>query len=251
MWGFARFSTNEFVHALVLALGPRLKSAVIYGSTVAGDFESQCSDVNLLLVVSPLTLAELETIQPLANQWIGIKHRPPRLFSPQQLVASLDAFAIEWHDIHQARRILHGTDPFIDLSIDRGALRVQVERELHALVLALREGYLLCRHEPARLRLTLRGAIVPTLVLFRAVLRLFQQHEIVPAVKLEALRALAARLEFDATPFFTVYDWHLRRSNPGSASDAPRVFAAYLRTTERILEMVDQFQPPPKRGILS
>ncbi|MFO0957535.1 MAG: nucleotidyltransferase domain-containing protein [Isosphaeraceae bacterium] len=50
---------EQLVEQLREALGPALKSVVLYGSAAAGDFVEGRSDYNILVVADPLGLDEL------------------------------------------------------------------------------------------------------------------------------------------------------------------------------------------------
>lgn len=238
MFGPPRISTTELIRELDHALGPRLKSAVLYGSVVAGDYDRDSSDVNLLLVVSPLGLAELETMSPLTRRWRSDRQRAPQVFTPEQVARSLDAFAIEWHDMHQTRRVLHGADPFETLSIPIEPLRLQIERELNACVLALREGFLKSGGDWRRLLRLMTQSVVPLIVQCRAALRLFPDGGMVPAMKVDALHVLASKLNLDLEPIARVFRIRQRESKP--PDDMVGLFGEYLRAAERLLDGVDR-----------
>src|SRR5438034_11259904 len=89
---------RRLVQGLIEALGPRLRSVVLYGSAARGDFHEGTSDLNVLLVLEDLDPATLETLSPSVARWCAKGHHAPRLFSPALIAESADVFPIEFLD---------------------------------------------------------------------------------------------------------------------------------------------------------
>ncbi len=234
-------SPEELVEELKTALSGKLRSVVLYGSAAAGDFVPGTSNYNVLLVVDRLGLAELEVLTKPAVRWAKDGHRPPLLFTAGQLQAYVDVFPIELLDMRQSRRVLFGEDPLDGLTVSHEHLRLQLERELAAKLLALREGYLLTGGKPSRVLSLLTASVAGFLVLFRAALRLFQEE--VPAAKTEALAQLAKHIPFDPQALLHVNDLkHGRRR----AKDftPPVLFASYLKTIEHVADGIGRHLHP-------
>ncbi len=69
--------------------------------------------------------------------------------SEQEVQTSTDCFPIEFHDMQERRRVLMGKDVVEKLPIDRSFYRAQVEHELRAKLLRLRQkGGRLCSQTP-------------------------------------------------------------------------------------------------------
>jgi hypothetical protein len=66
----------------------------------------------------------------------------PLVMTPEYIAASLDTFPLELLEIHQNHLVLFGEDHFSDLSFDDGHVRLQCERELKTVLIALRQGLL-------------------------------------------------------------------------------------------------------------
>ncbi len=232
---------EELVEQLNKALPGKLLSAVLYGSAVAGDHVAGTSNYNVLLVVDGLGVAELNALSEPASRWAKAGNRPPLLFARGQLKASADVFPIELLDMRQSHRVLFGEDPLADVTIQPEHLRLQLERELKEKLLVLRERYLLTGGSPKRVAELLTSSIASFLVLFRAVLRLFQED--VPAAKADALRLLAERIPFDPQPFLEIEALkHRRRKLREVVPQA--LFQSYLTTIERVAEAVDRHLHP-------
>jgi hypothetical protein len=236
---------EQLAKQLKQALPGGLRSVVLYGSAAAGDHIPGKSDFNILVVADPLGLAELNALAAPAVAWAKAGNRPPLLFTPQQLAASGDAFPIELLDMQQSRKVLFGDDPLRSVSINPAHLRVQLEREWKAKLLQLRERYLLTRGKPAPVLDLLTASLSAVLVLCRATLRLYQSD--VPSQKLDALRVLAQRINFDPQVFLTIHELKAGRRKSRDVA-AIGVFETYLKTVEQIAEAVDRYGPQPTGG---
>ena len=213
-----------------------LRSVVLYGSAAAGDHVPGRSDYNVLVVADRLAAAELGALAAPARAWAKAGYRPPLLFTPAELAASADAFPIELLDIQESHKILFGEDPLAGVRVKPEHLRLELERELKAKLLALRESYLLACGKARRVLDLLTASLSAFLVLFRASLRLYQDD--VPTHKLEALRALARHVGFDPKVFLTVQELKEGRLKPKAVA-ADALFEQYLRTIEEVADAVD------------
>jgi hypothetical protein len=219
-------------------LGDRLKCVMLHGSAVAGDFVAGESNYNLLVVIEPLGLSELRAVGPPLAAWDRAGHAVPILFSPGQLNASLDLFPIEMLDIKQWRRILFGSDLLTEVRVEPMHLRRAVERELTGKLLALRGKYAVVADNPRAVRELMVASLSTFLVLFRAALRVYETE--VPETKLEATRALAKHIAFDAEPFERLFE--MKQSSPGARRGVADVsFAAYLGAIEGVAKAINNF----------
>jgi len=75
------------VQALAQALGPRLRSVVLYGSAARGDSHAAGSDLNVILVLESLDPATLETLAPAVRRFVRKGHPVTRMFSPALIAA--------------------------------------------------------------------------------------------------------------------------------------------------------------------
>jgi predicted nucleotidyltransferase len=226
-----------FAKELADLYGPEVRSIVLYGSAARAQYHEGVSDLNILVLLRGLDAATLRRGSRHARRWVEEGNPPPLLLTEDELARSLDIFAIEYSDIRDAHRVLHGDDPFAALRIQPEHLRLQCERELKGALIQLRERYLLSADEPDELDALLRRSVSTFLVLFRTVLRL--TGETVPQDSEEVVRATAARVGFEPDPLLEI----LRARRGGTAlqpaADDPRV-AAYLRAVELTVSYVDR-----------
>jgi predicted nucleotidyltransferase len=124
------------------ALGSNLTGVILYGSAVRGDHVSGRSDLNLMLVFKEIDLGQIAKINSLIPR--RIRKKIPRLifWTQEEIKNAWDVFPLEFSDIVTNHRCLAGTDPFKRRRIDTKRLRYQLEFELRAKLLKLREDWL-------------------------------------------------------------------------------------------------------------
>jgi hypothetical protein len=226
---------EQFAEQLASTLPTQLKCVLLFGSAAAGDFVAGASNYNLLAVIEPLGMVELDAISPAVVAWNQAGNPIPLFFTPQQLIQGTEAFPIELLDIEQSRRILWGSDLLENVRVETAQLRRQIERELTGKLLKLRGRYMLVRQKPHAVTELMVQSLSTFLVLFRAALRLYQKT--VPNIKLEALHALSKHIEFDTKPFERIYEL---KSQPrkGNRVAEPVSFGSYLGSIEHVTNAI-------------
>jgi predicted nucleotidyltransferase len=228
---------QELVDRLRKAQQERLVSVILYGSAASGDHHGEFSDLNVLCVLTRVTPAELRACEPVFKWWRD-GNPSPLLLSEEEVRTSTDCFPIEFHDMQERRRVLFGQDVIEKLQIDKTFYRAQVEHELRAKLLRLRQkaaGVL--ADKQALLRLMMDSAS-NFLVLSRHALLL--SGFATGWQKREVARNLAA-LQVDATPFDTLLDLRERKKKPAEV-DAESLFASYLKQIEVVVAHVDRLE---------
>ena len=130
---------SELVSRLKAALPERLVAAILYGSAAMGDWHETSSDLNILCVLDQLRVRELVQSEPVFRWWREQGNPPPLLMSEEEVRTSTDCFPMEFHDMQAHRRILFGKDVIDGMAIDRRFYRAQVEHELRAKQIRLRQ----------------------------------------------------------------------------------------------------------------
>jgi len=97
--------------------------------------------VNVAFVFSTLGAAELSALTHAYRTWRSARVVRPLLLSEESLRRSLDSYPLEYLLIRERHETLHGSDYFAALPLDRGVLRLQVERVLRAQELGLALSY--------------------------------------------------------------------------------------------------------------
>jgi predicted nucleotidyltransferase len=228
---------ESFARELVEVYGDEVVSVVLYGSAAREQFHAGSSDLNVLVLFRRLDAAAVRRGSALAQRWVEQGNPPPLLLAEEELRRSLDIFAIEYGDIRDAHRVLHGTDPFAELEIRDEHLRLQCERELKGALIQLREHYLLAADEPERLGELLRRSVSTILVLFRTVLRL--SGDAVPHAVEQVVQATAERVGFPPAPLLEILRARRGGESLRPAADDP-VVVGYLDAVAATVRYIDR-----------
>jgi predicted nucleotidyltransferase len=137
-----KVAARDAVAAARGAVGDRLSSAVLYGSAAMGTFDTGRSDLNVAFVLEALDAPTLEALRPAHREWTRLRLARPLLLTGAILAESRDTFPLEYLLIRTFHEPLHGPDAFAGLTIERAALRLQVERTLRTQSLLLSWSYL-------------------------------------------------------------------------------------------------------------
>ena len=190
---------EQLAGKLQKAYGDRLVSVVLYGSAAAGDRQEKYSDYNVLCVLTRVTARELSDGEAVFRWWRDHGSPSPLLLSEQELATSTDCFAIEFHDMKQHHRLLAGRDVISGLAVDDRHYRAQVEHDLRAKLLRLRQKAAGMISDRGLLLRLLLDSVSTFCVLFRHALILHGADG--PATKRDAIARASERFGFDALPF--------------------------------------------------
>jgi len=142
---------NEFISRLRLASGENLESVILYGSAADGEFHPDFSNINLLCVLREASFSALVAIAPALEWWTKQKHHEPLVLTHEELETSIDVFSIELLDMQQRHHVLFGADVLSGLKIPMHLHRAQLEYELRAKLILLRERLLLSANDKKQL----------------------------------------------------------------------------------------------------
>ncbi|MBL0161067.1 MAG: hypothetical protein IPP47_28885 [Bryobacterales bacterium] len=130
---------NQLVEKLRDAHGKRLRSVILYGSGATGEIHGAHSDLNVFCVLDGVTPKDLGAAESVFQWWREKGNPAPLLLSSDEVRTSTDCFPIEFHDIVERHKVLYGDDVTHTLKIDDRFYRAQVEHELRAKQLRLRQ----------------------------------------------------------------------------------------------------------------
>jgi predicted nucleotidyltransferase len=228
---------DEFVERMRAAAGANLRSAILYGSAVAGDHIAEHSDVNLLCVLGETSFAALAALAPAIAWWAKQKHRAPLLLSAEEMRRSADVFSIEFLDMRRHYRVLWGEDVLQTLEIPMRWHRVQLEYELREKTILLRQNLLMARgNAEAKWELLLRSLPAFGTLFRHALIALGDAGE---GSKRDAAAALASKLGIDGSVFGELLDIRERKKDRKSAN-VNEIFARYLKLVEQVTAVVDR-----------
>jgi hypothetical protein len=230
---------DQLVEKLRQALPDDLISVVLYGSAAVGDHDEKFSDYNVLCVLERIAPAQLGAAEAVFRWWRAQGSPSPLLLTRHEVETSTDCFAIEFHDIKEHHRILWGTDVTSSITIDRCFYRAQVEHDLRAKLLRLRQKAASVLSDRDALCRLLADSVSTFCVLFRHALVLLDgDHDAaVPAKKRDVIAMAQERFAIDPAPFYALLD---QRGEGKSKSIEPgAVLASYINEIGKVIDAVD------------
>lgn len=227
---------DQLVERLRKALGADLVSVVLYGSAAVGDYDEEFSDYNVLCVLSRITPAQLGATETIFRWWREQGNPAPLLLTEDEVRTSTDCFAIEFQDMKEHHRILYGADVISALEIDRCFYRAQVEHDLRAKLLRLRQKASAILSDKDVLRRLLADSISTFCVLFRHALIL---HGVTaPGKKRDIIERARERFGIDSAPFNRLLDLRAQKSKPKEI-EPEALLAAYMKEIGKVIDAVD------------
>jgi predicted nucleotidyltransferase len=235
----ATMTLDELVTQLRAAYGARLASVVLYGSAAGGDHIPQRSDYNVLVLLESLDNAQsFVAASAVARAWRESGNPPPMTMTLEEWRRSADIFPMEYADILERNRVLHGEPPFAGISVAPADLRLQLEQQVMGKLLQLRQGALLAGTDGKRQAELVAASLSTMMVLFRAVLRLHGEpptgDSTTTATRVGALAG------FDPAPFIRAVR-HVHGAEKLASTEAGQVLSGYLGAIERLNHYLDQF----------
>jgi predicted nucleotidyltransferase len=228
---------DGLVTRLTVKLGTRLVSAVLYGSAASGDWNHRASDLNVLCVLTQVSSRELAESEPIFRWWREQGNPPPLLMSETEMRTSTDCFPMEFHDMQVHRRVLYGRDVISEITIDRKYYRAQVEHELRAKLLRLRQKAAEVLTRPDALAKLLTDSISTFCILGRHALILKGREPRWPKRDVVADLDKVVGTRFDA--FNAVLNIRADAKVPKDFN-AVVLFEKYLTEIDAIITFVDQ-----------
>ena len=241
----ATMTLDELVTQLRAAYQQRLASVVLYGSAAGGDHIPNRSDYNVLVLLESLDSTQLDTASAVAasavaRAWRAAGNPPPMTMTVEEWRRSADIFPMEYADILERNRVLHGAPPFDGISVSPTDLRLQLEQQVMGKLLHLRQGALLAGTDAKRQTELIAASLSTMMVLFRAVLRLHGERP--PGDNIATATRVGALGGFDPTPFVRAVR-HVRGETRLANTDSNQVLGAYIAAIEHLSRHLDRFAP--------
>jgi len=101
---------REFVSQVVDLYGADLVSVSAFGSAVTGDYDSEESDINLLIVYSDLEIVELARVADLSRHWLRKHKFAPRFLSKRNVDDSAAYFQVDFLSMRNSHVVICGED---------------------------------------------------------------------------------------------------------------------------------------------
>jgi len=230
---------SQLVERLQKAFGERLVSVVLYGSAAADDHNPKFSDYNVLCVLTEVTPRELAASTETFRWWREKASPAPLLLAEHEVATSTDCFAIEFTDIQRHHKLLFGKDVVTPLAVDRSFYRAQVEHDLRAKLLRLRQKAAGMLADPDLLRRLLLDSVSTFCVLFRHAMMLHGVEA--PVRKREAIIQAGRQFGFDSAPFERLLDVREERLKPRDM-DPVAALGGCMEGIGKVIDAVDRLE---------
>lgn len=234
----ATMTLDELVTQLRAAYGTRLNSVVLYGSAATGEHIPKRSDYNVLLLLNDIDASALASGSAVARAWGDAGNPPPMTMTVEEWRGSADVFPMEYADILERHKVLHGTPPFDGVTVSKDDLRLQLEQQVMGKLLQLRQGALLAGTDGKRQAELVAASLSTMMVLFRAVLRL--NGERADADNAVLVKRVATLVGFDAAPFMRAVQ-HVRGERKLEANESGAELAGYIEGITRLQRYLDRY----------
>ena len=231
---------DELVTQVRAAYGERLASIVLYGSAAAGERTKQ-SDYNILLLLDRIDASILAAASAVARAWRDAGNPPPLTMTLEEWRGSADVFPMEYADILERHRVLHGEPPFDLVRVSMGDLRLQLEQQVMGKLLQLRQGALLAGTDAKRQATLMASSLSTMLVLFRAVLRLHGERPADDSIAVAHRVGVLAG--FDAAPYERVLR-HVREEQTIPSAETSTTLGGYMAGLQRLKAYLDVYISP-------
>jgi len=237
--GQIRQALALFTEKLIAGLGDNLQSITVVGSSLTQDYRPGQSDINTVLVLGKQPLNSLNAIASLAKPMSKKKISAPLLMTASYIERSRDVFAVELLDFQLNHQTILGRDPFANLNFRKEDVRLQCERELKAMLVRLRQGYIASAANRKVVRDILIATIKGLAPLLRAMLWLKDIDR--PAENERAFKKAGDEFSIDINPLISVAKWQYQKIRPDEAR-VKSVFESVYTIVEQLTVVVDKLE---------
>jgi len=234
-----RDGVSSFCEKILPALGDNLRSITVVGSSVTADFKPGLSDINTVLVLGRQDLPSLNALASLVRSMGRKRISPPLLMTDSYIERSRDVFGVEFLDFQLSHRTILGDDPFAALTFDKKDVRLQCERELKAMLIRLRQGYIASAASKTLVRDILISTAKGLEPILRAMLWLKDIERPVGAERTFSSAADKLSIKMDAV--IAAGQWRHRKVRLSEA-EMENSFEMIYSTIDQLAESVDKLE---------
>jgi hypothetical protein len=167
------------------------------------------------------------------------KISPPLLMTKSYIERSQDVFGVEFLDFQLAHKTIMGDDPFASLAFDKKDVRLQCERELKAMLIRLRQGYIAAAANKKLVRDVLISTVKGLAPLLRAMLWLKDIERTARAE--QTFDKAAGEFSIDKNPLITALKWRHEKIRLSEA-EMENGFESVYSLVEQLAGIVDELK---------
>ena len=227
---------KEYIVALRGIFQNNLVSIILYGSGASGEFISDYSNFNLLVVLENAELNHLKGVSDLVNK-LKFKRIRPMFMDEKFILSSADVFPIEFSDMQDSYIVLMGRDILKEIRIDLKDLRFQCEQELKEKLLNMKQQYLAVGHDKLEVKNLLFKSFTSVIHIFRNILRVKGTPP--PLLKIDVLRQVSVELNVRIDTFRRVLEVK-NTPNALTGQEAENLFFDFVRDLETAVNIIDK-----------
>ncbi len=146
-----RKAVIDYMQRVQAVAGSQVSCLALLGSVAAGTFVAGRHLAQNVLVLQTIDLDRLRQLAKQMPRFRRLTIAPPLVLTPAYLRSSLDTFPLELLEIQQQHLTILGEDCFAPLEFDAKFVRLQCERELKSMLLAMRQALLTAAGDEKRL----------------------------------------------------------------------------------------------------
>ena len=232
-------AARDFAEKLSAGLGDNLQSITVVGSSLTEDYVAGHSDINTVVVLGGQTVAALNAVAALAKPMSRKRISPPLLMTTPYIERSRDVFGVELLDFQLTHQTILGKDPFAPLTFEKHNVRLQCERELKAMLIRLRQGYIAAAANRKLVRDILISTAKGLVPLLRAMLWLKDIDR--PAQTGATFAKTATEFSVNLDSLITAAKWRHEKVRLSEA-EMENAFGAVYTTVEQLADLVDKLE---------
>lgn len=232
----SRDTAAAFTDKIAKAFGEQLYSMILFGSAAGHDFIEGKSDINTMIILTSVRVADLEIIMEAGQKYARKGLAVPLVFEQGHVVSSLDTFPIEFSDMKQRHVLLYGEDPLEQATIEKRNLRYQCERELKSILVNLRRGFLRTEAKRENIENLLEDSLSSVLAACRGMI--WMADKIPHDDASELLGDIRSIYKCDTTAIDRV--WRLRKGQSGATAMLEALFEDYIVNIADLAAVVDR-----------
>lgn len=220
-------------------LGDNLRSVTVVGSALTEDYQPGVSDINTVVLLGEHGITALNAVAALAGPLNRNRLSPPLLMTLSYIERSRDVFGVEFLDFQLTHTTILGEDPFASLPLEKKNVRLQCERELKAMLVRLRQGYIAAAGARKLIRDILISTAKGLAPLARAMLWLKDLER--PRAMEPALRRTAGAFDVELDAVIAAERWRYEKPRLTDA-DVEKHFTAIVEAIDRLTTTIDRLE---------
>ncbi|MGE5297439.1 MAG: hypothetical protein ACM3VT_21670, partial [Solirubrobacterales bacterium] len=229
----------RLIEGLQAKLGRRVESLTVVGSALTEDFRPGISDINTVVMLDEHDIEALKAVALLARSMRRSGLSAPLLMTTSHIERSRDVFGVEFLDFQLTHETILGDDPFAAVALKKQDVRLQCERELKAMLVRLRQGWIAACGDERLIRDLLISAAKGLVPLLRAMLWLKDVER--PRAVEAAFREAAERFGVELDAVVTAQRWRYA-SRRLSSEDVNSTFVAVVGSVDRLAATIDKIE---------